>query len=50
METINENILMNFYNHQGIKSLITENKKAVQNNELSPFAAAHKILEFYFKE
>ncbi|MDR0229739.1 MAG: methylmalonyl Co-A mutase-associated GTPase MeaB [Flavobacteriaceae bacterium] len=50
METINENILMNFYNHPEVKTMLTENKKAVQNSELSPFAAAHKILNLYFKE
>ncbi|MEC4113149.1 methylmalonyl Co-A mutase-associated GTPase MeaB [Myroides pelagicus] len=50
METINENILMRFYNNPTIKLLITTNKKAVQNNELSPFAAAQLILKTYFKE
>ncbi|WP_121965895.1 methylmalonyl Co-A mutase-associated GTPase MeaB [Myroides sp. N17-2] len=49
METINENILMNFYNHPEVKAMLVENKKAVQNSELSPFAAAHKILDLYFK-
>ncbi|MDR0194037.1 MAG: methylmalonyl Co-A mutase-associated GTPase MeaB [Myroides sp.] len=48
LETINENILMNFYNHPEVKTMLTENKKAVQNSELSPFAAAHKILNLYF--
>lgn len=48
METINENILMNFYNHPEVKAMLVENKKAVQNSELSPFAAAHKILNLYF--
>lgn len=48
LETINENILMNFYNHPEVKAMLTENKKAVQNSELSPFAAAHKILNLYF--
>lgn len=40
METLNENILMHFYNSTSIKEQILINKKAVQNNELSPFAAA----------
>ncbi|WP_010250707.1 methylmalonyl Co-A mutase-associated GTPase MeaB [Myroides injenensis] len=50
METINENILMQFYNSPSIKEQIAVNKKAVQNNELSPFAAAQQILKLYFKE
>lgn len=50
METINENILMHFYNSTSIKEQILINKKAVQNNELSPFAAAQQILKLYFKE
>jgi LAO/AO transport system kinase len=29
---------------------LEENKKAVQNNELSPFAAAMNLLEKYFKK
>lgn len=50
METINEHILMQFYNLQDIKTEIALNKKAVLNSEISPFAAAHKILNLYFKE
>jgi LAO/AO transport system kinase len=30
--------------------MLEENKKAVQNNELSPFAAAHILLKNYFKD
>ncbi|MDR2224339.1 MAG: methylmalonyl Co-A mutase-associated GTPase MeaB [Flavobacteriaceae bacterium] len=48
LETINENILMNFYNHPKVKEMLIQNRKAVQNSELSPFAAAHKILHMYF--
>ncbi|MVX34638.1 methylmalonyl Co-A mutase-associated GTPase MeaB [Myroides sp. LoEW2-1] len=50
METINENILMRFYNDPIIKQQIVHNKKAVQNSEISPFAAAQDILKLYFKE
>jgi LAO/AO transport system kinase len=50
METINEQLKSNFYNHPEIIKLLEENKKAVQNDELSPFAAAQKLLEFYFKK
>ncbi len=49
METINEQLKNNFYNHPEITQLLEENKKAVQNDELSPFAAAMVLLEKYFK-
>lgn len=47
METINEQLKSNFYNHTEIIKLLEENKQAVQNNELSPFAAAKLLLEKY---
>ncbi len=49
METINEQLKSNFYNHSDIIKLLEENKKAVQNDELSPFAAAMILLKKYFK-
>ena len=49
METINEQLKNNFYNHADIIKLLEENKKAVANNEISPFAAAQKLLHAYFK-
>ena len=49
METINEQLKSNFYNHPEIIELIEQNKKAVQNDEMSPFAAAVSLLEKYFK-
>ncbi|WP_430613519.1 methylmalonyl Co-A mutase-associated GTPase MeaB [Flavobacterium sp. JP2137] len=49
METINENVLLHFYNYPAVAQLIAQNKKAVQNNEISPFAAAQSILDLYFK-
>jgi len=49
METINEQLKSHFYTHPEIISLLEENKKAVQNNELSPFTAAMSLLEKYFK-
>ena len=48
METINEQLKSNFYNHPEIAALLETNKKAVANNELSPFAAAMNLLEKYF--
>jgi len=47
METINEQLKNNFYNHPEIISSLEQNRKAVQNNELSPFAAAVNLLELY---
>lgn len=49
LETINEQLKTNFFNHPEIEKLLEENKKAVQNNEISPFAAAQLLLEKYFK-
>jgi len=50
METIEEHLKNDFYNDASIKKLLVENKKAVQNNELSPFAAATILLEHYFRK
>lgn len=50
LETINEQLKNRFYNHPEIIELLEQNKKAVQNNELSPFAAAQILLERYFKD
>ncbi|MDR6968807.1 LAO/AO transport system kinase [Flavobacterium arsenatis] len=49
LETINEQLKNNFFNHPEIQHLLEENKKAVQNNKVSPFAAASILLEKYFK-
>lgn len=48
METINEQLKNNFYSHPEIIKLLEQNKKAVANNELSPFAAAMNLLKKYF--
>ncbi|MGG7034590.1 MAG: methylmalonyl Co-A mutase-associated GTPase MeaB [Flavobacterium sp.] len=50
LETINEQLTTHFYNHPEIKTLLEENKKAVQDNEISPFVAAQLLLKKYFKE
>jgi LAO/AO transport system kinase len=50
LETINEQLKTNFFNHAEIQKLLEENKKAVQNSEISPFAAAQILLEKYFKK
>lgn len=50
LETIDEQLKRNFYHHPEISSLLEAYKKAVQNNELSPFAAAMDLLHKYFKD
>jgi len=50
LETINEQLMNNFYNDAKVATLLKENKKAVENNELSPFAAAQLLLDLYFKK
>lgn len=49
METINEQLKLNFYSQPKIIQLLATTQKAVQNNEMSPFAAAQLLLEKYFK-
>lgn len=50
LETINEQLKTNFYNNPEIQKSLDSTKKAVQNDEVSPFAAAQKLLEKYFKK
>jgi LAO/AO transport system kinase len=50
METIVEELKMNFYAHPKIISLLEANKKAVANDEISPFAAAQLVLKAYFEK
>lgn len=47
-QTINEQLFSDFYNRPDIARLLEENKKAVRNNILSPFAAAATLLQKYF--
>jgi len=49
LETINEQLKTNFYNHPEIQNLLDSIKKAVSTDEISPFAAAQLLLEKYFK-
>lgn len=49
METINEHLKSNFFTNSEIIKLLDENKKAVANDEISPFAAAQLLLEKYFR-
>ncbi len=50
LETINEQLKTNFYNNPEIQKSLDATKKAVQNDEISPFAAAQKLLKKYFKK
>ncbi len=50
METINEQLKQNFYNQPEIILQLEQNKKAVQNDEISPFAAAQSLLKLYFNK
>ena len=49
METINEHLKSNFFNNPEIAKLLKESKRAVANDEISPFAAAVILLGKYFK-
>jgi len=49
METINEQLKNHFYQHPEIAALLEQNKKAVEENQLSPFTAAMQLLAKYFK-
>ena len=48
IETINDQLKSNFYNNPEIQQQLDSTKKAVQNDEISPFAAATLLLEKYF--
>ena len=50
LETINDQLKSHFYNNTAIQQLLESTKKAVQNDEISPFAAAIILLETYFKK
>lgn len=49
METVNEQLKQDFFSNLEIQLVLEKTKKAVQNNEYSPFAAAQLLLETYFK-
>lgn len=50
LESINDQLKQDFFNHPEIQYILEKTKKAVQNNEYSPFAAAQLLLETYFKK
>jgi LAO/AO transport system kinase len=47
IESINEHLKTNFYNNPEIQKLLENNKKAVQNDKISPFVAAQELLNVY---
>jgi LAO/AO transport system kinase len=50
LETINDQLKSNFYTNPEIQQQLESTKKAVQNDEISPFVAAILLLEKYFKK
>jgi len=50
METINEQLKQSFYQHPALHPLLETCQQAVLDNELSPFAAAQKLLEQYLSQ
>lgn len=48
-ETINIQLKQDFYSRPEITILLEENKKLIEQHSLSPFVAAQKLLEAYFK-
>ena len=46
-ETIDEYLRTSFYNNPTIESLLTQYETMVNNNEMTSFAAAHKLLDTY---
>ena len=50
METIDEQLKNHFHNQPNMALLLDSTKKAVQDNEISPFAAAQILLDSYFKK
>ena len=47
LETINEQLKTNFYNHPEIQKLLEYTKKAVSADKISPFVAAQELLNVY---
>jgi LAO/AO transport system kinase len=49
LETINEQLKHDFYNHPEIIPLLEESKKAVAQGTVSPFSAAQDLLKRYIE-
>lgn len=48
-ETINQTLKNDFYNHPHIKERLAIIEHQIQNKQLSPFATANDLLEYYIK-
>jgi LAO/AO transport system kinase len=48
-ETIDEYLRTSFYNNPTIEDLLKQYENMVNNNEMTSFAAAHKLLDTYNK-
>ncbi len=48
-ESIEEGLKANFFGNSGVNSLLETYRNDVLDNSISPFTAAQRILEFYFK-
>jgi LAO/AO transport system kinase len=46
-ETINQNLLDNFYKSEAMEALIAQTEQRVLNNEISSFTAAYNLLKLY---
>lgn len=49
-ETVDDALRNGFYRNEKVATALKEAEQRVQNNEISPFTAAHKLLELYKNE
>ena len=49
LETINEQLKTKFFTHPNIESALEKTKKAVSENQISPFEAANYLLKLFYK-
>lgn len=48
-ETIDEQLRGNFYNNEHIQQILCEYEQKLERNEISPFIAAHNMLNHYYQ-
>ena len=46
-ETIDEYLKTSFYNNEEVQKRMAAYETLVNNNEMTSFAAAHKLIDFY---
>ena len=49
-ETINEELLNNFYRHEGVREALEEYEKMILSNKVSSYQAAKELLSKYYKK